>query len=420
MPKTPIKGNTGPPGMSLHKMIFMGLVGIALIVTVHTVRMNGKNGGLGAELKSEGKTEAKSGANLKGSSTSGAPKAAAPGPAPAPKPLQVYQTIPPLPGGQERNIMLVHVGKAGGMTFRKNTAIGCFDEFPHEADMAKREECFNQFQDHNKLSKLTREVAHVENLDDAKVLAATSYVLVIRDPVERIVSAYRNAHPGNCVDNANSVKNHGCSLVEKNMLEDGTHGHLLFKKCFPSPGMEEFAQAVMPPYKNTAPEHWNEFTDDEIVACRKAARDMVAGTPNSGVDPHMQFNYGHFSDNVYRKYPDKEIFALRTEQIMQDMKRLDRLIGGQGDFKEESAFYRHGSENYKPSPLSDSSLHKLCCVLEKELNVYYEIFNLAKNLDADDRGEANFRGRSTCGLWDGEAWISWRKRCWAGMEEPMI
>lgn len=412
MPKSQptIKGNTTEPGMSKHKMMFLCLVALALAVTSRTVRTNRRNGGLA--VNGNGAVESKTDANLKGSA-----QAKAPGPAPAPKPLQVYQTIPPLPGGQERNLMLIHVGKSGGVTFRKNTAIGCYDEFPHEDDLAKREECFNQFQDHNKLSKLTREVAHIDDLDDAKLRAATSYVLVIRDPIERIVSAYRNSHPGNCGDN---VKNHGCNLMEKNMLEEGSLGHLLFKKCFPSPGMEEFAQAVLPPYKGTAPEHWNEFTDDEIVQCRKAARDMVKGVDNKGVDPHMQYNYKHFEENIFQKYSDKEIFGLRTEQIMQDMKRLDRLIGGQGDFKEETAFYRHGSENYKPSPLSDSSLHKLCCVLETELKVYFNIFLLAKNLDQDDRGEANFRGRSTCGVWDGEPWINWRKRCWELLEQPML
>jgi hypothetical protein len=50
------------------------------------------------------------------------------------------------------------------------------------------------------------------------------------------------------------------------------------------------------------------------------------------------------------KYPDKEVFGIRTEHELDDMVAVDKLVGGSGEFINRGK-QSHVSEHYLPSSL---------------------------------------------------------------------
>ena len=101
-----------------------------------------------------------------------------------------------------RKIVLVHVGKAGGLSVRKNLACWCWylypayenqdpKNFPQEqlALLAqRREKCMMQYDHSRKLANQTRSFIHMFNVKTDRLEEATSFLMTFRDPVDRVHS----------------------------------------------------------------------------------------------------------------------------------------------------------------------------------------------------------------------------------------
>ena len=146
------------------------------------------------------------------------------------------------------------------------------------------------------------------------------------------------------------------------------------------------------------------------------AREMVQGYGTYGSGPHMLYNYAYYAQRSVWKYPDKEVFGVRTEYEMEDIKALDALLGGNGNFR-ENIEVSHGSETYVASPLSQSAYKKLCCVLEWEIEIYEDLVMRVVNLDEKAKRDAMDSVREKCGITT--TWAQWRHGCRRDMRKDL-
>ena len=182
----------------------------------------------------------------------------------------------------------------------------------------------------------------------------------------------------------------GCQLYKnRKMFDPASRAFNLFSICFPSAGMEDFAQSLMSPWVNSTHFETN-LTEWQQWICRKMALSVIMGNSdsNQGSMPHMQYNYRHYGAETFLKYPRKEVVAIRTEHEWEDITYLDRWLGGTGNEKNEEDEITHGSSSFAPSPLSQQSYQKLCCALVDEIEFYFLILEKASNLNPGQKEES--------------------------------
>lgn len=181
--------------------------------------------------------------------------------------------------------------------------------------------------------------------------------------------------------------------------------YVFYKECFPDPGVEDFAQSALPPWKPNAA--LEKFGDRKKSECRRMARRLLQGAQAYGhVSHHIYYNYQYYAEKTVLQYPEKEVFGIRTEHENDDMKALDLLIGGSAKF-DATEKVSHGSEKYHPSPISTEAYHKLCCVLNDEIEAYLYLLNRTANLDDAAKQEAEDSLRQSCGV--ETSWSTWKE-----------
>ena len=124
-----------------------------------------------------------------------------------------------------------------------------------------------------------------------------------------------------------------CWLAERNHFKpEAGYGHQLFVQCFPAPAMEDFAQALLPPFavKNLQFET-SHFDKQQIEECRRLAREALLGSKPQAILKELQYNYRYYQNHSVVEFPDREIWTLRMEHELDDMKLLDVALGGNGN-----------------------------------------------------------------------------------------
>lgn len=315
---------------------------------------------------------------------------------------------------------------AGGVSIRRNVAQKkCYDSLAKYgyATIHQREGCLNwSFKKYQSLARQTRTAIHIWQQFPDAVGNVTSFLVTLRNPIDRVISSYRYAHPGNCRPE-DGASNYWCHMKKHHKLEPGNEIYELFVQCFPNAGIEDIAQATLPPYDDTIPNpHFSNqtLTRLEQCNCRQLARNTLrGGNSDYWAVLHLQYNYKYYADISYYKYPEKEVFAIRTEHQYEDMVALDKLLGGNGTFPKSNYHDSHGSEKYAPSPISETAYKKLCCVLEDEIAIYLDTFQKALNLNLAQYEEAESLLKQKCGLSPGQTWSNWRAQCRAQLTQPL-
>jgi Sulfotransferase family len=102
--------------------------------------------------------------------------------------------LPPLVLGQNRTILFVHVGKAGGETIKSVLDAGC----QGMRNQKRRTACLNELPG-SALSDQVRGYFHCFRVEPAHMrTSATSVLFNVRHPVDRVLSWYRYVNPNNC------------------------------------------------------------------------------------------------------------------------------------------------------------------------------------------------------------------------------
>ena len=297
-------------------------------------------------------------------------------------------TVPSLQTIQNRTIMLVHVGKAGGSTLLRS-----FYQ--------------NQWQSGNQLQRtpILLPICHMHACTNKTLFKATTLLFVVRNPVDRMISAYKFSHPDNCIT---------YDRVRKmNVSNDiwGCHMPVYAKQWYHecAPTLEQFANS---PFDASTSSSY----------CRQSIRGMISGGTERyrKQSTHAYFNYAHYRNVTIQRLESqlekkkKEIFVIRTEHLWQDASSLDIQLNGTGNYNTtDRKNVTHGSENYHEhtSTLSKLGYERICCMLIDEINVFEDILYRGENLSMKDKIDTIREVERKCGILRYASRKDWATEC---------
>jgi hypothetical protein len=311
-----------------------------------------------------------------------------------------------LPGSlNSSSLVYIHVGKTGGTTLDYVLRSNCY----WYSSISKRNICngaLNRQEEeeqeqggiHTMISKSTKATLHMKpkNEFDMWIDDATAFLVTLRNPIARAVSAFNMQHPNN-------------TAVWRPTKRPLAHMPLLIKfyhGCFPT--VEHLATAM-------------ERADPQNN-CYAAGLDTLIGSGHPKVAPQLRFNYAYYHNMTSRRYPERPVLALRTEHLWDDVKRVDRLLGGSGIFPRAGEARTWGSEQYHVHEgLSPSGVRTFCCILAAELQIYEILLREAVNLSPSEKEMTLIKVYDQCGLnaasVNGKEHFEWVE--WANNPESM-
>jgi hypothetical protein len=153
-----------------------------------------------------------------------------------------------------------------------------------------------------------------------------------------------------------------------------------FTKCFPT--IEEFAISGIRYDSHTTSAYCKALAYIVIDGGNQGIGDKKLSSP---YDAHARGNYRVYNKQFIERFPDKEIFAVRTNHLWDDIIQLEELLGNPNANTTfaplRNSQYSHGSENYKAElSLSPQAVKNLCCAFRNEMVLYKAILFRASNL----------------------------------------
>ena len=301
------------------------------------------------------------------------------------------QVLPnPVPPSRNHSLIYVHVGKTGGISLDSVLQSNCMWYYGKSA----RDKCLRYFEQQessssSKLSDLTRATLHFGPRRDYNdwIHNATLFLLTLRNPIARTVSAFNFDHPSN----------HDPSRYGDQGLPDDTRR--FFVDCFPT--IHDLASSLRGGWKYS-------FTRTG-KRCRSIAIQALAGNGTKTAVPHLHMNYNYYHKLSTALYPDRPVLALRTEFLWHDLRRLDRMLGGDGDYQADGITYTHGSQAFHVNQgLTGPEKKVLCCHLEPELQLYQDLIERSVNLLVSEKSEVLDLLYQDCGRGMDTLILSWQ------------
>lgn len=273
-----------------------------------------------------------------------------------------------------RTVAFIHVGKSGGSSITKILRNSCHNYRKACVQQAAERYIPNE----TSLSLLTKAYYHTTD-KTIPFEQYTSFIVVIRNPLDRIISAFAWDHPKNMHHPVRKMRRRRGTTYD----------------CFSS--LEEFAMALA----DNVTSGLKSVTLDNgkiHLNCTQVARDAILGKDDNF--RHMYFNYKWYLGAAPK---NKELFVIRNGYLWDDSRKINNLLGGDGDF----TFTAMGTGGYHlldrkkmniPVPMSLSSKGRsfLCLFLKNEFNLYFHILERGMNLDKDDVSETIKEAKKSC------------------------
>ncbi|KAL9182349.1 hypothetical protein ACHAXT_013001 [Thalassiosira profunda] len=235
----------------------------------------------------------------------------------------------------KEEICFVHVGKAGG------SAVGCSLGFSlHCSDTSRVK---------GTLSKHTTHVFH-KNVYDCHD-ESSYFLFVVRDPIDRVRSAFNYDRPDDDDDNY--------------------HMNMFYGKGCPFYRIEDFVQRGL-------------TETGKASYCKRVARDSLQGiAPRSRGPSHLFFNYQYYYEAVPSGAP---ILVIRNEHLEEDWDGLETMFRGKESRTNHEGFARNNVNTWSDEDdlyLSAESIGILCRTLCNEIQQYKTILRRAANIDKE-------------------------------------
>jgi hypothetical protein len=325
--------------------------------------------------------------------------------------------VPMFKTNMTRNILFVHVGKAGGETIKSILSAGC----QSRKNKRRKNQCLEHLPN-SRISDTVKSYFHCFSMPSGAAMDATSYLYNLRHPVDRTISWYRYVSPKNC--HQEDPKSPSCGTAwAMNQNPDSGWETEFFGRCFPT--VEDWAQALATTTATStlavAPSNSTADTSNR-TDCSELAWSSLAGEISIDKHPvaaHMVANFNHYTEKTITRFPLKEVLVVRTEHMWQDLGNLDQLMGGDGAFGHlHGSSVTHGSENHKDRrPISPAGAKMFCCALQGELRIFQDLLNRATNLDAESKLESSFTTMTRCGV---KSWEDLQKQCDSLVSRPRV
>ena len=341
-----------------------------------------------------------------------------------------------------RSILFVHVGKAAGETIKNILKFGCISR----RNPRRRKECLEQVPA-SSLSDKVGGYFHCFSVRPRQFIPqADAFLLNIRHPVDRAVSWYRYVHPAHCDLTKHDRSSPVCIAARQLRTRPAGWVSQFFGQCFPT--VQAWAEAY---YSNSSNNNnsnnktnnrsiWLTTASDDTtnartnattilsINCTQLAEQTFQGMSfmdhkETPLAAHMIANYRHYVSQTVDQFPNKPVILVRTRALWQDLKHVDKLLGGTGDFgMAEGSAVTHGSEHFivrgtdndqdnndsnnnnntikngnsngnndDDSYLSPTATLQLCCALLDDIRTYANLIQRAVNWnDTTKQSETQF------------------------------
>jgi hypothetical protein len=298
---------------------------------------------------------------------------------------------------KRRKMVFMHVGKTGGETLRRHVfQFSCRLIFNEQ----ERTKCLRDVGKESVLSSVTRGICHQKHSwpTPKYVQRATDYLFTVREPIARFESWYRYSHPNNCIlqpaqkegGGGVAMNIDGCKAKRRSILQGPASFSARFWKCFPS--IESMAEALDDPAYSSSSSYPPDSIIHNATDCIELVRFAFLFVGVTDLF-HLTANYRYYSQMAgLEEHPDhKTVWVVRTDHLWSDAERIDKRLGGQGNFSHtQNVRYSHGSESFrdKRGLKKDANLDRICCALWPEMVAYRSIMDRAANLNDAERIES--------------------------------
>jgi len=303
--------------------------------------------------------------------------------------------FPPLPFDiwtrqEENKFLFLHVGKAGGSTIFCNFVVPRLEEFKSDVNFwcrnmkpATAEEMANPPVYSQKYGKRL----HMTKMDDDTVTQYNAFLVSLRNPITRIISAY---------DYEKSNKNR---WVQKS--------YPAFKQCFPNSVL--ISDLLLCMDENITSATYNMCGMNSSTYCRQLGAKAVKGEIES-YRSHMTYNYQFYEDQfLYAVNSNKtntnttntttttnhRMLALRIEHLEEDLENLEIFLktgkvvvaNNTGVYtavvSAERAKNRINVGRSKTGSITSTAYRILCQLLCKDIQSYKRFLFRAENLNKE-------------------------------------
>ena len=298
----------------------------------------------------------------------------------------------------------VHVGKTGGSSLSQLLRYGCHSFMLTHCDYRTM-----SAKDESIISKLTT-YYHVPDFEKGTNQSYEFYVITIRDPLDRIVSAYLESHPENLeafvhyniLNNPkyrNLLENEGPEAAQqyydnKWRMEDKRIKFSYFRgvyECMPT--LDTFAQMLkggeMMEYKNKTPANkW--LWQIPNFNCSEKSK-LIFFHKNAPRMNHFYWNLQSIVQSLNINIHQSSIFLIRTEHMNQDWIQANQYLGQKAEnVKVPEVNLRNASTYNYPvqNTLSDSGREMLCQALKPEYELFMKLLSSAVNLSTEQKQES--------------------------------
>lgn len=249
---------------------------------------------------------------------------------------------------KKRKVAFVHVGKTGGTTLGPLVAATCYS-------MVSPCERKKNIANETEISKQVQDYFHVRKPDTENF---SSFIVMVRDPIDRIVSWFLYQHPDN------GFGRNGPEALE-------------LWNCYHD--VDDLATRGLAPI--------SEMQDLSVreKECMKLAADAFAGKTEILVFLHLNMNYQWYTEDILQE-TDNEIFVLRTEHFWDDWQKINHMLGGGKTNAAKSVTHFEGKTRAVDSRyVSPEGVENLCRVLCTEIKFYEELIERAVNIETDEK-----------------------------------
>ena len=245
------------------------------------------------------------------------------------------------------------------------------------------------------------------------------FVITMRDPLNRAISAYQAAHPirkgwqlflDSKSQNSYLFKFYsryyplGKEEMTKRIVSHKPRlkENIRMYTCFES--LEEYAQLVGNHSSHFEEKSWRTYHEENNCAgVAKSTLHHMDIMPMT----HNYWDLRQILDQVKSNLKDKTFFALRQEYLWQDWTSTNRWLGDEGEIL-QGATRRNATEMAAPinMELSEGGRKNLCLALRDEYRIYLRLLVLSVNLSEKEVNDSLLIGRKNCP--------------WLNLELPMV
>lgn len=278
---------------------------------------------------------------------------------------------------EKYKIALLHIGKTGGTTVKQMLRLynSCKPIPPYETKRQikqRKNRCkksnnndniSNTFNKTNRISLYVKGIYHEIPLREEDIKNKnkyTSYIITIRHPIHRVISAYSYSNP----------RNYNTKITKDSIY-----------KCYLTPNMF-FTKGLSSSLSSI---------DEKDKGCKIFAVNALKGNVKAGC-PHFYYNYNYYTEQILsmNNEAQHDIFLIRTEQFWQDWTSIHEYLGGNPNailkIKPKTHYEKRNiSKSANNRNISINGIRNACRILCNEIQIYKKLLMVGINLNDTDR-----------------------------------